>query len=355
MLPHEGAGRRVQGARFDGSGAFGRTQVMHRVVITDFINDDLAPERAGLGGIASVEAIDAFGEEDLIGKIESADAIMMYHNISLTQRSIARLEHCRLIVRCGAGIDNVDHAFARRRGIAVANVPDYGTEEVADSAIAMALALARGVNLYNARLRDRSDPWMYTVAGPLHRLRGRTFGIVGLGRVGTATALRAKALGMDVGFFDPYRPDGSDKALGVRRYESARELFAASHVLSLHCPLTEETRDLVNAESLGWLPRGAFLVNTARGAIVDTAAIPDALESGQLAGAAIDVLVGEPPRDDSPLLVAWRNRDHAAYERLIVNPHAAFYSVEGLLDMRTKGTEACRRALMGLPLRNVVN
>jgi D-3-phosphoglycerate dehydrogenase/C-terminal binding protein len=328
---------------------------MHRVVITDFIDDDLAPERAGLDGLATVEALDGYSEDDLAGRIETADAIMMYHNLALTRRTIERLDRCRLIVRCGAGIDNVDHAFARTRGITVANVPDYGTEEVADSAIAMMLALVRGVNLYNVRLRDRPDPWMYTVAGPIHRLRGRTFGVVGLGRIGTAAALRAKALGMEVAFYDPYKPDGYDKALGVRRCESARDLFAVSHVLSLHSPLTEETRHLVNAESLAWLPRGAYLVNTARGGIVDTTALPDALASGHLAGAGIDVLVGEPPAADHPLLVAWRDPTHPAYERLIVNPHAAFYSVEGLLDMRTKGTDACRRVLLGMPLRNVVN
>ena len=328
---------------------------MHRVVITDFLNDELEAERRGLEGVAEVEALDGYSEDDLIGRIEDAAAIMMYHNLSVTKQTIDRLECCRLIVRCGAGIDNVDHVCARSRGIAVANVPDYGTEEVADSAIGMMLALVRGVNLYNVRLRNRPDPWMYAVAGPIHRLRDQQLGIVGLGRIGTAVALRAKALGMRVGFYDPYKADGYDKALGITRYESVEELFKTSSVLSTHCPLTDETTHLVNAESLHWLPEGAFLVNTARGGVVDTAALPDALARGQLAGAAIDVLVGEPPADDNPLLVAWRDPGHPAYERLIINPHAAFYSVEGLLDMRTKGTEACRRALLGLPLRNIVN
>ena len=328
---------------------------MHRVVITDFLNDELEAERRGLAGVAEVEALDGYSEDDLIGRIEDAAAIMMYHNLSVTKQTIDRLECCRLIVRCGAGIDNVDHVYARSRGIAVANVPDYGTEEVADSAIGMMLALVRGVNLYNVRLRNRPDPWMYAVAGPIHRLRDQQLGIVGLGRIGTAVALRAKALGMRVGFYDPYKADGYDKALGITRYESVEELFKTSSVLSTHCPLTDETTHLVNAESLHWLPEGAFLVNTARGGVVDTAALPDALTRGQLAGAAIDVLVGEPPADDNPLLVAWRDPGHPAYERLIINPHAAFYSVEGLLDMRTKGTEACRRALLGLPLRNIVN
>jgi D-3-phosphoglycerate dehydrogenase/C-terminal binding protein len=328
---------------------------MHRVVITDFLNDELEAERRGLEGVAEVEALDGYSEDDLVGRIEDAAAIMMYHNLSVTKQTIDRLECCRLIVRCGAGIDNVDHVYARSRGIAVANVPDYGTEEVADSAIGMMLALVRGVNLYNVRLRNRPDPWMYAVAGPIHRLRDQQLGIVGLGRIGTAVALRAKALGMRVGFYDPYKADGYDKALGITRYESVEELFKTSSVLSTHCPLTDETTHLVNAESLHWLPEGAFLVNTARGGVVDTAALPDALARGQLAGAAIDVLVGEPPADDNPLLVAWRDPGHPAYERLIINPHAAFYSVEGLLDMRTKGTEACRRALLGLPLRNIVN
>jgi len=328
---------------------------MHKIVITDFIHDDLATEREALAGLATVEAFDAHHEDELIGRIEDAAAIMMYHNIRLTRRTIERLKECRLIVRCGVGFDNVDAAFARERGIAVANVPDYGTEEVADSAIGMMLALARGIQQFNTRLRDRPDPWMYHVFAPIHRLRGRTFAIVGLGRIGIATALRAKAVGMDVAFYDPYRQDGFDKALGIRRVESIEALFRQAFVLSLHCPLTDETRSLINAKTLELLPRGAFLVNTARGGVVDTAAIAPALASGQLAGAGIDVLPQEPPAATDPLLVAWRDRNHPAFERLIINPHAAFYSEEGLMDMRVKGTDACRRAVLGQPLRNVVN
>jgi len=328
---------------------------MHKVVITDFIADDLAPERAGLAGLAAVEACDAHHEDELAGRIEDATAIMMYHHIRLTRRSIERLRDCRLIVRCGVGVDNVDHACARERGIAVANVPDYGTEEVADSAIGMMLSLARGIHRFNVRLRDRPDPWTYQVAVPLRRLRGRTFAIVGLGRIGMAAALRAKALGMDVVFHDPYRQDGFDKTLGIRRAESLEDLLRQAFVLSLHCPLTTETRHLVNEDTLALLPTGGYLVNTARGGVVDTAAIPAALASGRLAGAGIDVLPHEPPHADDPLLVAWRDPHHPAFERLILNPHAAFYSEEGLLDMRVKGTDACRRAILGTALRNVVN
>jgi D-3-phosphoglycerate dehydrogenase/C-terminal binding protein len=257
-------------------------------------------------------------------------------------------------VRCGVGFDNVDHAFARERAIPVANVPDYGTEEVADTAIGMALALARGITLLNSRLRASQGPWSHIQTAPLQRLRGRVFGVVGLGRIGTAAALRAKALGLDVAFYDPYKPDGYDKALGIRRVETLEELLAESHVLSLHCPLSPETRRMVDAAALARMPKGSFLINTARGDIVDTAAVAPAIASGQLAGAAIDVLPEEPPVND-PLVRAWRDPSHPAHDRVLINPHSAFYSEEGLLDMRVKGAEACRRALLGLPVRTVVN
>lgn len=327
----------------------------HKVVITDFINDSLDVEREILGDIADVVAHDAMDESELVGKIESADAIMLYHNLGLSAKTIANLTECKLIVRCGVGFDNVDRNLAKERGIPVANVPDYGTEEVADSAIGMALALTRGIHLYNQRMRQQPDPWMYHVASPLYRHRSRVFGIVGLGRIGTATARRALAMGMDVRFYDPFKPDGYDKAIGVTRVESLKELMAESFILSLHCPLNDESRHMINAETLQWLPDGSYLVNTARGDVVDTDAIPAALESGKLAGAAIDVLAVEPPSSDNALLKAWRDPSHSAYERLIVNPHSAFYCEEGLLDMRRKGAEACRRALTGQRLRNIVN
>jgi D-3-phosphoglycerate dehydrogenase/C-terminal binding protein len=326
-----------------------------RVVITDFIADGLQPEREVLADIAEIEALDAYSESDLEGRIESADAIMLYHNLAITKATISRLKHCKLIVRCGVGFDNVDRTFARERGIPVGNVPDYGTEEVADSAIGLMLSLTRGTHLFNSRLQRGLGPWTHAPAVPIRRLRGQTFAVIGLGRIGTAAALRAKALGMHVVFYDPLKQDGYDKALGIERAESLKAAVSQALVVSVHTPLTPDTRHILNAESIGWMPRGSYLVNTARGACVDLAAVPPALESGHLAGAGIDVLEHEPPPDDHPLLVAWRNPEHPAFHRLIVNPHAAFYSEEGLLDMRVKGSQACRRALLGEPLRNIVN
>jgi D-3-phosphoglycerate dehydrogenase/C-terminal binding protein len=326
-----------------------------QVVITDLVTGNPEPEIQILGDLADIRVVAASTEEDLAGKIEDADAIMIYHTMILSRRTIERLKHCKLIVRCGVGYDNVDHVFARSCGIPVANVPDYGTEEVADTALGMALSLMRGIGFLNARLRDQQGEWTWRQVAPLNRLRGRVFGIVGLGRIGTAVAVRAKALGMNVAFYDPYKTDGYDRSLGIRRVETLPDLLEQAHVVSLHCPLTKETEKLINATALDKMPRGSYLVNTARGAVVDTSAIPEAIASGQLAGAAIDVLPLEPPLEDDPLVLAWRNPDHPAHYRVILNPHTAFYSEEGLIDMRVKGAEACRRALEGLPLRNVVN
>jgi D-3-phosphoglycerate dehydrogenase/C-terminal binding protein len=160
---------------------------------------------------------------------------------------------------------------------------------------------------------------------------------------------------MDVAFYDPYKPDGYDKSLGIRRVESLEELLSQAFVLSLHCPLTEETRGLIDAAALALMPRGSYLINTARGEVVDTAAVPGAIASGQLAGAGIDVLPEEPPRADDPLIAAWRDPRHPAHHRVLITPHTAFYSEQGLEDMRIKGAEGIRRALLSQPLRNVVN
>lgn len=325
------------------------------VVIADFITDELRAEREILGDLAEIHALNATTEQDLFGKIEGAAAVMLYHNIAITRATISRLRDCKLIVRCGVGFDNVDRGAARERGIPVANVPDYGTEEVADSAIGFVLALTRGINFFNNRLQRGAGDWSFMQGTPLVRLRGRVFGIIGLGRIGSAAALRAKALGMDVAFYDPYAKDGLDKALGVRRVESVDELCRQSFVLSLHCPLTDETRHIVDARRIALMPDRSYLVNTARGAVVDAAAIPGAIRSGKLAGAGIDVLAVEPPPAEHPLLRAWRDPSDPCHDRVILNPHSAFYSEEGLLDMRVKGAQAVRRALLGEPLRNVVN
>lgn len=326
-----------------------------KVVVTDFIHPPLQHEERILGDLADVIALNAMGEADLQGHVEDADAIMLYHFISLSSTTIQSLKKCRLIVRCGVGFDNVDIQAARDKGIPVANVPDYGAEEVADSAIGMMLSLTRGIHYANSRLRRGAGNWSYEQVVPLTRLRGQVFGCLGLGRIGMATALRAKAFGMRVLFYDPYTADGIDKAIGIERVETLDELLGQADVLSAHCPRTAETQHIIDAVALSKLKPGAYLVNTARGGVVNAHAVLQAIESNHLRGAALDVLEVEPPSAEDPLIVAWRNPEHPAHDRIIINPHSAFYSEQGLVDMRIKGCQNCRRALLEQPLRNVIN
>jgi len=326
-----------------------------RVVVTDFIQPPLTVEQEILKGVAQVEALNACGEEDLAGRIEDADAIMMYHFVTLSEPTIRRLKKCRLIVRCGVGVDNVDHRTARELGIPVANVPDYGAEEVADSAIGMMLTLTRGIHYANSRLQRGVGPWSYEQLVPIHRLRGRTLGIVGMGRIGIATALRAKALGLRVIFYDPHVPDGRDKSIGIKQVESLPQLLQQADIVSMHCPRTPETQHIIDEAAIAQMRPGSFLINTARGGVVDVQAVLDAIERNHLRGAAIDVLEVEPPAGTEPIIAAWRNPDHPAFDRLILNPHSAFYSEEGLMDMRVKGSRNCRRVLLGESPRNVIN
>lgn len=315
-----------------------------KVIITDFISEPLTYEREILGDLAEVTALGAEREPELAGRIEEADVVVMYHQLSIGRETIERLKHCRFIVRGGVGVDNVDRVAARERGIDVANVPDYGTEDIADTAIAMMMTLTRGVHFLNSRLRRSEGPWHYRQAAPVWRLRGRVFGLIGIGCIGMATALRAKAMGMDVVFYDPYVPQGLDKALGLRCVPSLEELLRQANVLSVHCPLNEHTKAMINTNTLALMKPGGFLINTARGGIVDPHAVLGAITGGHLAGAGLDVLPLEPPDPADPLIMAWRDPSHPAHDRLILNPHSAFYTEEGLADMRIKSSHKIGRA-----------
>ncbi len=326
-----------------------------KVVVTDYIREPLAIEQEILGDIAEVVAVDAKNNQELEQRVQEADALLVFHFVSIEQPLMERLSNLKVVGRCGAGYDNVDTDFARSRDIAVTNVPDYGTEDVADAAIALTLSLARGTHLMAHICQRGTDNWSYELAIPLRRIRGQQFGIIGAGRIGMAVALRAKALGYRVAFFDPYAGDGLDKSLGIHRADSLEELLEQSQVISCHCPLSDETRYLMNDQTIACMPRGSILINTARGGVVDPLAVLKALESGHLMGAGIDVLEQEPPDPEHPLMQAWRDPQHPAHTRLILTPHAAFYSEEGLADMRRKGATNVRQVLLGEPCRNIVN
>jgi D-3-phosphoglycerate dehydrogenase len=313
------------------------------VLIADFL-DETSIESAVLSDIAQFVMARATDEAQLKPYLPRADAIMLFHDISiLGEASFAQAPRCRGVVRAGVGYNNIDVEAATRHGVIVCNVPDYGTEEVADHAIMFLLALAR--RLVPSHQAIQSGTWDYRTAVGTPRLRGKTFGIVGCGRIGTATAVRAKALGLDVVFYDPFLRQGMEKALGIRRVHQLEELLEQSHFVSLHCYLDESNHHMISTRTIARMRPGAILINTARGPLVDEAALIAALDSGHLAAAGLDVVETEP-------LDNQRLRQHP---NVVLTPHTAFYSVEGYVELRTKTAEEVRRILVGEPPRNPVN
>lgn len=329
--------------------------MLRRVVITDCLSPPADIEENILEGLATVACLEAKRDADLDGRLLEADAVIVYHEVALSESVLDEMTRCRLIVRGGAGYDNVDIRAAGARGMAVSNVPDYGVDEVADHAIALMLGGLRGLIKAERSLRSASPvaAWDRHAVAPVPRLAELTLGIIGCGRIGAATALRARALKMRVLACDPYLCPGMEKVFSVERV-SFEEILTRSDVISVHTPLTDETHHLIDAAALGRMKTGAFLVNTARGAVVDTAALAAALEGRQLAGAGIDVLPDEPPSADDPLVKLWRaERDPPI--NLIVTPHTAYYSEAGLAEIRRKSSEEIARFFRGERLWNCVN
>ncbi len=223
------------------------------VLIADFL-DETSIESAVLGDIAEFVMAGATDESQLAPHSTRADAIMLFHDLTmLGEATFSRAARCRGLVRAGVGYNNVDLEAATRHGVVVCNVPDYGTEEVADHAIMFLLALVR--RLVPSHQAIRAGTWDHRTAVGAPRLRGKTFGIVGCGRIGTATALRAKALGLDVVFYDPYLRQGMDKALGIRRVHRLEELLEQSHFVSLHCYLDAASHHLIDARTIAGCAR----------------------------------------------------------------------------------------------------
>ncbi|CAN7655849.1 C-terminal binding protein [Caballeronia sp. LjRoot31] len=328
-----------------------------KVLVPDAHLRDLDVERSVTGALIDYQVYDETNPASIPDDAwASCDAILVWHRMKITRELVGRLARCRMIVRVGVGFDNVDVEACRERGIPVSNVPNYGTTEVADHAIAMMLFLARGLGTYEARLK--ADPERGFVAENVpvvRRLRGSTFGAIGMGRIGTAIARRVASHDMHVVYFDPHVPEGHELGLGYERVKSLDTLLARADVLSLHVPLSDETRNMIGDAQLQAMKPGGILINIARGKLVDVDAVYRALRAGHLAAAGLDVLPQEPPVPAPPLLDAWRANEPWLAGRLVITPHAAFYSEAGYLDMRTFSAEMLVDYLVHGRLRNNVN
>ena len=306
-----------------------------RVVVPSHIFHDLEPERAVLEP-RGIEVVDgsALDSEACRAVVREADALLCQYFVA-DAVIIAGLERCRVIGSYGAGYDQIDVGAAAARGITVVHVPDYGVDEVSDHAMALMLACARGLGVLAPA--TRRGEWDYRQTGPLHRLRGRTLGIVGLGRIGRRVADKARGFGLRVVASDPYVAPGVFAAHGAEPRPLDR-LLAESDFVTVHALLSAETRGLLSAAAIARMKPGAYLINAARGPIVDERALLDALDSGRLAGAGLDVLAVEPPALDHPLL---------RHPRVIATPHSAWYTEEAMKDLQRLLAEDVARVLGG--------
>ena len=311
------------------------------VVITDLDHDNVDPERSVLDGHeVELRVLQCRTPEEVAAQAGDADVLINQY-VPITAEVLDAMPRCRLVVRYGVGVDNVDVEAATARGVWVANVPDYGRDEVADHTLALAMSALRGVAVLDRSVRD--GVWGLDAARPLRRLSVLTWGVVGCGAIGPAVARRAAGLGMRVLGYDlPQVPSEPP----IERVP-LNELLASSDLVSLHAALTPESHHLIGAEALGRMRPSAFLVNTARGGLVDTAALLAALDAGELAGAALDVLETEPPDD-----LGWRLARHP---RVVVTPHAAWYSEEAFLTLKTEVAREALRVLEGGRPRSPVN
>jgi D-3-phosphoglycerate dehydrogenase len=288
--------------------------------------------------------------------LAACDAFLVWHEMKIDRTLIEKAKKCRIIVRAGVGFNHINLADAAAAGIPVCNTPDYGTSEVADHTIAFLLSLVRGIPEFQDKMRrDIRTPWQYPETTCMRRIRGTTIGLVGLGRIGTATALRAKAFGLHIVAYDPYVSRGTEIAVGVDRVESLEALLAVSDIVSLHCPLTPETTGLIDDAAFAAMKPGALLLNTARGPVVDLDALHRALRSGKVAGAALDVLPVEPPSTEEPLIRDYLAQVDWLQGRLLLTPHGAWNSPESRHDARRLSTETMMQYLTEGKLRNLVN
>ncbi|XP_015277684.1 PREDICTED: C-terminal-binding protein 2 isoform X1 [Gekko japonicus] len=316
---------------------------------------DCTVEMPILKDLATVAFCDAQSTQEIHEKVlNEAVGAMMYHTITLTREDLEKFKALRVIVRIGSGYDNIDIKAAGELGIAVCNIPSAAVEETADSTVCHVLNLyRRNTWLYQALregTRVQSVEQIREVASGAARIRGETLGLIGFGRTAQAVAVRAKAFGFNVIFYDPYLQDGIERSLGVQRVYTLQDLLYQSDCVSLHCNLNEHNHHLINDFTIKQMRQGAFLVNTARGGLVDEKALTQALKEGRIRGAALDVHESEPfsfaqgPLKDAP--------------NLICTPHTAWYSEQASLEMREAAATEIRRAITGrIPesLRNCVN
>ena len=285
---------------------------------------------------------------------EQAEVLLVWHE-PIGGKEMDKYTKLKAVVRYGVGYDNVDLQAARDRGVVVCNTPDYGVDEVADSALAMILSFSRDSYRLNSIAKRDPSSWDITKAAPIARTSKITVGVIGAGRIGGSLLVRLNALRFDTVFYDPYKDSGYEKLLNAKRVWSIEGLLAVSDIVSINTPLTDETQGMVNKGFISKLKKGASFVNTARGKIVaDIDDFYQPLKNNKIANIGFDVLPFEPPQP-SKLLDAWQNNENWIDGRVIITPHHAFYSIDSYEECRRKAAENALCVLQGMQPINIVS
>jgi len=317
---------------------------MKKVFVTDKWfpdHDKLEARIKALGG----EIVYASGtdEESLIR--EGSDAVCVINTFTkLPLGFLKRLKNCRTIIRTGIGLDTVDLSAASEAGICVSNIPDYCLEEVADHTVALALAVMRKIILKNHE--THTGKWESTDLGYVPRLRESTLGLLGFGGIAKNVARRFSGFGISIVAYDPYLPEFEFKKYGVMGVEAIEDVYRVSDIISLHMPLTDDSYHLVNKDAIAKMKDHVFIINTARGGLIDQDALYNGLVSKKIAGAGLDVMESEPIEADNALL---------QLENVIITPHIGYYSSRSLFDLYEKVVDEVERTLKGNPNRVVAN
>ena len=316
----------------------------YKVVISDCSFETISYEREILEPIgARVELAQAFTDQERITACETADAILLEYG-PINENVLRKLKNCKIIVRYGVGYNEVDIKVATELGIPVSNIPDYCTEEVAEHTLGLILALERKIVIsHNLAINGLKD-WTYRPFRRINRLKERTVGIIGTGKIGTCLAIKLQAIGMNI---LGYHPNGKGNTK-IFKMVSLETLLSSSDYVSIHCPLSEKTRNLITKKELKLLKKSAYFINTSRGEIIKQNDIFEALEKKTLAGAALDVLVDEPPENET------RDKLHSI-KNLIITPHIGWYSEQAMIDRQKKGAIIVREIFEGKKPKTILN
>ncbi|TMH63576.1 MAG: C-terminal binding protein [Betaproteobacteria bacterium] len=313
-----------------------------KVVLTDYVWESLDVEKKTLEGIADLVALQTKKPEEFLAEAADCDALLNTYAGPITADVMARMRKCRIIARYGIGVDTIDLDAATQAGIIVTNNPTYCIEEVAEHTMSLLLACARKVAVYDRIVRG--GRWELPPGKPMFRLSGQTLGLIGFGNIARQVAVRAASFGMRILFADPFVQEGQFDVPGKKM--ALHDLLGESDFVSLHPPLTPDTRKMINDNALSHMKASAFLINCSRGPIVDTDALVRALDAKKIAGCALDTTDPEPLPNPHPL----RER-----ENVIITPHVAWYSEQALVGLQAGAPREVRRVLTGEWPVNVVN